>query len=631
VTRSDVGCASCGAGAPELDHDQREAVAAPAGPLLVLAGAGSGKTSVLTERAARLVASGEVEAGALLCVTFTNRAAEEMRTRLAQLLDRRAARLATIGTFHSLCYRMLARSPRRTQLEPGFSVCAQAEARELVARALRETAAGEDLPAALVAQQIGQAKARLLDPDRYRGLRNSERVRRLARAWERYEELLRASNAVDFDDLIVRAVGLLAEPDLLERWQRRFQGVLVDEYQDTNPAQCELVRRLVARHRNLTAVADADQAIYRFRGAEVRNVLGFEGDFPAARVVALERNYRSSRAIVSAAARLIAHNALRRQTTMRSAAEQGPAMIAHRYERVDDEAAAAAGWCRARISGGEPPAELAVLFRTRRQAQALEDALSALALPYRVVGGRSLYETAAGRDLVAYLKLVANPRDQGALARALRTRAGVGDRSVALVLGAVGDGRDLTEAARTAGLPRAAARSIDRLAGALRALREEGVRGAVEGAIAELEAARARPSEPERRELLARVARRARAYEQEAEAPALADFLVRTALEAGEGPEPGACVTLATLHGAKGGEWARVWIAGLCEGVLPHARCSQGEALEEERRLAYVGMTRAKRELCLSSARRDAWRPRRASRFIGEAGASAGGGLAAAA
>jgi len=620
-------------GAERLDSDQRRAVTAPAGPLLVLAGAGSGKTRVLTERAAALIARGEVDAGALLCVTFTNRAAEEMRSRLAELLDGRAARRATIGTFHSLCYRMLRQSPQRVGLRPGFSVYDQAEARALVARALAETEAGEELSARVSCQQIGQAKARLLDPDRYRGLRDSERVRRVARAWERYEELLAASNAVDFDDLLVKAVGLLSEPDLLERWQRRFDGVLVDEYQDTNPAQYELVRRLVAAHRNVTAVGDSGQAIYRFRGAEVRNILGFESDFAGARVVKLERNWRSSGAIVATAARLIAHNALRHDTTMRTEADHGPAVVFDRYERVEDEAAAAAAWCRGHIEGGTDAGEVAVLFRTRRQAQALEDALATLAVPYRVVGGRSLYEAAAVRDLVAHLRLLANPSDQGALARALQTRAGVGRRSVALVLGAGAERQDLVDVCARAqgitGLPVPAARSVERFAGALGALRGAGVAAAVEGAVAELEAARGGDADPDRRELLERVARQSRSYEQEAEAPELAEFLAQATLEAGEGPEPRARVTLSTLHGAKGAEWQRVWLAGLCEGLLPHARSPEGEALEEERRLAYVGMTRAKRELVLSFARLDERRrPKRASRFVAEA---LGEGLAEAA
>ena len=267
------------------------------------------------------------------------------------------------------------------------------------------------------------------------------------------------------------------------------------------------------------------------------------------------------------------------------------------------------------------------------QAPALEDALSALAVPYRVVGGRSLYEAAAVRDLVAHLRLLANPSDQGALARALQTRAGVGRRSVALVLGAGAERQDLVDVCARAqgitGLPVPAARSVERFAGALGALRGAGVAAAVEGAVAELEAARGGDADPDRRELLERVARQSRSYEQEAEAPELAEFLAQATLEAGEGPEPRARVTLSTLHGAKGAEWQRVWLAGLCEGLLPHARSPEGEALEEERRLAYVGMTRAKRELVLSFARLDERRrPKRASRFVAEA---LGEGLAEAA
>jgi DNA helicase-2/ATP-dependent DNA helicase PcrA len=614
-----------GIGARALDPAQRSAVEAPAGPLLVLAGAGSGKTRVLTERAAALVASGEVSSGALLCLTFTNRAAEELCARLGALLSQRAALRATIGTFHSLCYRMLRGAPRRAGLAAGFSVYDQADSQRVIARALADTGAGADLAPALVARQISQAKARLLDPGRYRAMRDSERVGRVARAWERYEALMRESNAADFDDLLVKAVTLLSAPDLLEAWQRRFEGVLVDEYQDTNPAQSELLRRLCHVHRNLTAVGCADQAIYRFRGAEVRNLLGFGEDFPGARVVKLERNYRSSAAIVSAAARLVAHNALRPETTMRSEARAGLAVRACGYDSVDDEAAASAAWCRALLDGGAQASEVAVLFRTRRQARALEDALLACSVAVRIVGARSLYETAAVRDLLAYVRLVANPCDQAAAVRALGTRAGVGPRSIAQVLGAVpGEGGDLVRtclgARSIAGLAERQGRSVSELGRALERLRGKGVAACVEGALAELAAARAKPSESADAERVERVVSAARVYERESPAPGLADFLAHAALEAGEGEEASERVTLATLHGAKGAEWERVWLAGLSDGVLPHARSQEGEALEEERRLCYVGMTRARAELVLSFARAEGRRRFRPSRFLAEAG-----------
>jgi superfamily I DNA/RNA helicase len=297
--------------AAALDARQAEAVAAPPGPLLVLAGAGSGKTRVLTERAAALVARHGQPAEALLVITFTNRAADELRSRLESLVGEAAARM-TIGTFHAVCHRMLRAHAPRAGRSSRFSVYDAQASRRLIASVLAELGADEELPAKLVALQIGQAKARLLGPADYRALLDNERTARVAAAFARYERALERSDALDFDDLISRSVALLGDADLAARYRRRWRAILVDEHQDTNPAQHELVRRLAAGHRNVTVAGDDDQAIYRFRGAEVGSLLGFERDFPEARVVALERNYRSTGAIVAAAARLAAHNPERR-------------------------------------------------------------------------------------------------------------------------------------------------------------------------------------------------------------------------------------------------------------------------------------------------------------------------------
>src|ERR671914_114792 len=290
------------------------------------------------------------------------------------------------------------------------------------AEAVDELGAGEELPVRLVALQIGKAKARLLGRDQYRELLDSEPVRLVAAAYERYERALERSDALDFDDLIARSVVLLGEPDLAARYRRRWGAILVDEHQDTNPAQYELVRRLAAGHRNLTVAGDDDQAIYRFRSAEVGNLLGFERDFPGARVVALERNYRSAGAIVTAAARLAAHNQERRAKTMWTEAPPGPPIAALCCADEREEAEAAATWCSARLGGGVAARELAVLVRTRAQLRPPEDALLGAGIACRVVGGQGLWETAAVRDLVAHLTLLVNPRDELALARALRTR-----------------------------------------------------------------------------------------------------------------------------------------------------------------------------------------------------------------
>src|SRR5918994_7440983 len=302
-----------------LDARQAEAVLAPPGPLLVLAGAGSGKTRVLTERAAAMVANHGQLSEALLVITFTNKAADELRGRLERLIGA-AARRMTIGTYHAVGHRLLRAHATRVGRSPRFSVYDGHASRRLIAAALGELRAAERVAVRVVALQIGQAKARLIDPARYRALRDNDATRLIAAAYELYERALERSDALDLDDLIGKTVQLLGQADLAARYQERWRGILVDEHQDTNPAQHELVRRLAAGHRNLTVAGDDDQAIYHWRGADISNLLGFERDFPGARVVALERNFRSSGAIVAAAARLAAHGTRRTQKTMWTAA-----------------------------------------------------------------------------------------------------------------------------------------------------------------------------------------------------------------------------------------------------------------------------------------------------------------------
>jgi DNA helicase II / ATP-dependent DNA helicase PcrA len=618
---------------PALDERQAEAVLAPPGPLLVLAGAGSGKTRVLTERAAAMVEGRGQPAEALLVITFTNRAADELRERLERLIGA-AARRMTIGTFHALGHRLLRAHARRVARSPRFSVYDGHASRRLIARALEELRVSERLGVRLVALQIGQAKARLIDPAGYRALRDSDATRLIAAAYERYERALERSDAVDLDDLIRRAVALLGEADLAARYGERWRAIMVDEHQDSNPAQHELVRRLAAGHRNLTVAGDDDQAIYRFRGAEVQNLLGFERDFPGARVVALERNYRSSGAIVAAAARLAAHNPRRRAKTMWTAVPTGPAIGVHRCADERQEAEAAAGWCRARLVRGTPPDELAVLVRTRAQLRPLEDALLLVGIDCRVVGGQGLWESAAVRDLVAHLTLLVNPRDALALARALRTRPGVGPVAVARVLGASHekDGDLLATclaAGRIPGLRGRQRLAVEAFGRGLKALAKTAERDGVvatctEAALASglVERLARKRSEhaDEQLERLRRFCRGAHAYEARAERPSLADFLAQAALRAADDDEPAGRVTLSTLHAAKGREWDHVLIAGVCEGLLPHDHALRRGEIDEERRLAYVGMTRARRELALSWPRALRGRPARASGFLAEAG-----------
>jgi DNA helicase II / ATP-dependent DNA helicase PcrA len=619
-----------------LDARQAEAVAAPPGPLLVLMGAGSGKTRVLTERAAALVARHGQPAEALLVITFTNRAADELSSRLRRLVGNDAERM-TIGTFHALGHRLLRAHAHRAGRSQRFSIYDGQASRRLIARALAELGVGEEMPAKLVALQIGQAKARLLGPADYRALRDSEPTRIIAAAYERYERALERSDALDFDDLIGRAVGLLGRPDLAAHYQQRFAAVLVDEYQDTNPAQYELLRRLGERHRNITVVGDDDQAIYHWRGADVSNLLGFERDFPEARVVRLERNYRSSGAIVAAAARLAAHNRGRRAKTMWTLAPEGPAVSAVACADEREETQMAAAWCRARLERGVAAERIALLVRTRAQLRPLEDALLLAGVGCRVVGGQGLWETQAVRDLVAHLTLLVNPRDELALARALRCQPGVGEVAVARVLGAGPEhGGDLVAtcaAAKEIGGLRGRQRlAVEAFGRTLATLRHDHERSGVAATctdtvlacrLAQRLAVERSERAEEQLERLRGFCRAARGNEAASEHPNLADFLAQAALAADDGGTSAAGrVTLSTVHASKGCEWDHVRIAGLCEGLLPHRHALERGEVDEERRLAYVGFTRARRELALSWPRILHGRPARASRFLAEAGVS---------
>jgi DNA helicase-2/ATP-dependent DNA helicase PcrA len=619
---------------PVLDRRQLDAVEAPPGPLLVLAGAGSGKTRVLTERAAAL-ARGTLTPEAVLVITFTNRASEELRTRLTTLLGEGPARRMTVGTFHSVCHRMLRRHPGRVGRSAAFSVYDGSASRRLIAQALADLDASSAITLREVARQLGHARARLLGPADYRAIARSEQALIVARVWELYELALERSDALDFDELLVRGVRLLGEPDLLAAYQRRWRAVLVDEYQDTNPAQYEWVRRLAAEHQNLTVIGDDDQAIYHWRGADVSRILEFERDFPGSRVVALERNYRSTGAIVAAAARLVGHNQRRRPKTMWTPASAGSAVVAVACAHEREEAQQAAVWCRALIERGARAGEIAVLFRTRIQARPLEDALLQAGVPYRVLGGQGLWETAAVRDLVAHLTLIVNPRDEVAFGRALTSRPGVGPMALARVLGAAhGYGGDVVAAcvaaAQIPGLGGRKGLTVEAFGRTLQQLRdalpERGVAATCADTVllaglAERLRRKGGAHSDEQLDRLRRFCRAANRYEREAGEPSLAEFLAQAALSADEGeqsrPE---LVTLATLHAAKGGEWDHVRLVGFCEGLMPHYRALRRGELEEERRLAYVGLTRARHELVISWPCRRRGQPTRASRFLAEAG-----------
>lgn len=621
-----------------LSAEQREAVTAPGGPLLIVAGPGSGKTRVLAHRIAYAIATGRVRPGEVVAISFTNRAAGELAGRISRLVGEEAGRAIEVGTFHAVCHRMVRARARRAGRSGAFSIWDAQDTRRAIGQAIRELGReGVEPPEAQRA--ISLAKARL----DYRLLSDGARdgaedeAAELAAIWRRLEELLARSDALDFDDLIGRAVELLRDhADVRTALQRRHRFIVVDEYQDTNRAQAQWLALLAGERADVTVVADDDQAIYGWRGAELGNVLAFERAFPGARVVELGRNYRSSGAIVAASARLIAHNRDRRPKRLWTGAEAGQPIEVLRFGDELEEAFAAARWCAALIGEGVEPGQIALLYRTRQHARPLEQALMADRVPYRVLGGRTLFDYAEVRDALAYLRLLANPRDRVALARALSAPArGLGPAATGWLadhaaehhsgdlVSTLGDAGQV-ERLRTS--QRAAAVRLGRALSKIAAdVRTRSVGATVTEVILASGLARSlqRQAGREAERKLGRLrtlVRAARAYQAESEAPSLAGFLAGAALTRDPEPEADEAsrLSLATAHAAKGLEFECVWILGLEEGTLPHRRALASEGLEEERRLCYVAMTRAKERLALSWARRRDVRVRTDSRFVGE-------------
>jgi DNA helicase-2/ATP-dependent DNA helicase PcrA len=621
-----------------LNDEQRAAVAAVEGPVLILAGAGSGKTRVITHRVAHLVLDRGVDSGRILAVTFTNKAAEGMRARAEALLAGRALH-AWMSTFHSFCVRLLRREAQAAGLPPGFLIYDEDDQMAV----MRETLRGLDLSEKLHPPRrlLGRISARKNaarrtdeDEDGY----GSDLTRRVL---ERYTERLRSAGAVDFDDLLLLAVLLLERNEPVRRtWQERFPYLLVDEYQDTNRAQYDLVRLLAGPGGNLTVVGDEDQSIYSWRGADISNILDFERDFPGARVFRLEENYRSSQRILDAAGALVSRNVRRKGKTLRAVKGTGDPVRVH--EAMDEYQEAA--WVTERIAALRSAGRVAVLFRMNAQSRLFEEGLLRLRLPYIVVGGVGFYERKEVKDVLAYLRLVHNPRDAVAFRRVVNVPPrGIGAKTVEEIdRVAAGHGESPWEAAvrlvDEAALPSRALVPLRQFKEAVETLRAEaspggglarGLRGLMER-ILELSgygAALAREDSQEsqdRLENLAELLSAAVDYEAREETPTLAGFLDRAALVSEtDRVRDDVPVLLMTLHAAKGLEFESVFLVGLEEGLLPHSRSLSGEdALEEERRLCYVGMTRAMERLHLSWARsRQVFGQRRVaepSRFLAE-------------
>jgi len=610
-----------------LNPPQKAAVTHGEGPLLILAGAGSGKTRVLTHRLAYLIHSGRARAHEILAITFTNKAAQEMRERVELLLGR-STRGMWVMTFHASCARMLRAEAPRLGYTRQFTIYDQADARRLVKRAIDELGVDPKrfTPAALH-NQISDAKNKLRDAEAYRQLVGSYFEQTVADVFEVYERDLHRMNAMDFDDLLVRTVNVLELfPEVRARYAASFRHVLVDEYQDTNHAQYRLLQLLAGEHRNLAVVGDDDQSIYAFRGADITNILHFQDDFPDAEVVRLEQNYRSTQTILDAANGVISHNRGRMGKTLWTDIGEGDKI---KIRELDDEHAEArfvVGEIERLVDEGVSRAEIAVFYRTNAQSRVLEDTLVRREIGYQVIGGTKFYERAEIKDAVAYLTLLSNPQDGISFTRVANSpRRGIGQTSLSRVLAhadtmgiAVWDAA--AEPGSVPGLGTAAQRAFGRFMATMTTLRERAEDGVPVGDLLEailretgyldaLEAERTIEAQG-RMENLEELVEVGREFDARAEdgADTLDAFLQQVSLvaDADTRRDDEGLVTLMTLHNAKGLEYPIVFMIGCEEGVFPHSRSLDEGTLEEERRLCYVGMTRAMRDLYLTYARRRA-------------------------
>jgi DNA helicase-2/ATP-dependent DNA helicase PcrA len=629
-------------GSPPLNQAQREAVTTLSGPLLVLAGAGTGKTRVITFRIANLIRSG-ITPHRILAVTFTNKAAREMRERALHLLGKRPKNVKPpeISTFHSLCVRVLRRHARLLGYPEEFAIYDRGDQETLARGALRDVRVGhEKLRPGDLLHLIGTWKNKGLRPEQAEQS-DKDKEQLAALAYARYQQSLKASGAMDFDDLLLKTEELFAKhPEARFAEASRFDHVLVDEYQDTNDLQYRILRALADRHRNLCVVGDDDQSIYGWRGAEVAHILGFQRDWPEAKVIRLEENYRSVEPILKLANTLIAHNGARHPKTLRATREGG---TDPRVLRFEDEVAESEGIVREidQRLRAEPgtrivPSDVAILFRTNEQPRAFELELRRSGVPYRLVGGLSFYDRREVKDILSFLRVLANPNDEVSLLRIINLPPrGIGAGSIeTLIALAVERGvplwQVLPEAPANGDLPHGVGERIDafrKLIDGFRARLGQTPLFALTTELlnvvdykSEIRRIHREPADAEARwaaveEFVNSIA----LYEQRHDDASLLGFLEETALAGRDDDKDDDrqthAVTLMTLHSAKGLEFPHVYLVGLEEGLLPHGRSiMEGRGIEEERRLCYVGVTRAQTTLTLSFAKgRTKWGKSRAS------------------
>jgi DNA helicase-2/ATP-dependent DNA helicase PcrA len=612
-----------------LNEPQREAVEHGEGPLLVLAGAGSGKTRVLTHRIAYLLATGAARPGEILAITFTNKAAAEMRERVGRLIGR-SVRAMWVTTFHSACARMLRVDAERLGYSKGFTIYDESDSLRMLKRCLSELGVDpKRYPPRAIRTKISGAKNQLIDAATYAEAPGSVFEEVVAEAFPLYERRMLEANAMDFDDLLVRTVNAMELfEDVRERWRRTFRQVLVDEYQDTNHAQYRLLQLLASEHGNLLVVGDEDQSIYGFRHADIRNILDFEHDFPQADVVKLEQNYRSTQTILSAANAVVERNRERRPKELWTEDEGGELVQLSELGDEHEEAR----WVAAEIERlgeehGVARSDVAVFYRTNAMSRVLEDTLVRFELPYQVIGGTKFYDRAEVKDAVAYLSLLVNPADLVSFSRIVNSpRRGIGNTSQGR-LAAYANTAGLTiwevieRAEEVPGLSAAAIKAVGRFHETMDLLRGRVDAGSPvaevlqavlseSGYLDALAAERTVEAEgrAENLEELVGVAGEFdlnREREGESETPPLEEFLQQISLLSDQDSlqVEQELVTLMTLHNAKGLEYDTVFIVGCEDGAFPHMRALEEGGEEEERRLCYVGITRARKRLYMTWAR----------------------------
>ncbi len=606
-----------------LNPEQRRAVLTTEGPVLVLAGAGSGKTRVITVRIAHLLAKG-VDPKSILAMTFTNKAAAEMRERVGGLVAKDAAKALTIGTFHAFCLKLLKEFAEKLGYPRNFAICDSSDQLSAVKGALRELRVAETTmqPGALQSR-ISLEKNRLGSPAAYLGRGGDDRDELIGKVWQRYEDHLRRAKSMDFDDLLLNAVRLLREhADVKKQLATRFRYVMVDEYQDTNSPQYEIVKAIAGAHKNLCVVGDDDQSIYGWRGADITKILSFEKDFTGATTVRLETNYRSTVQILGAANRVIENNPKRHGKTLRSALGDGDPVMAVRMADDNIEAERLVLEVHDLVRKGRAKySDVAILFRTGTQPRPFEQQLRARSMPYVLIGGMSFFDRKEVRDVLAYLRLCRSSDDEVSLLRVINTPPrGVGKTSIDRLLEfATANAISVPAALKRAGeVEKLDPRAVEAITAFQRLLETAMSRAgevSLEALVARIidavgyrsEVERLYPdakTQTDRWAAVMEVAKFARNHEQRTKNATLETFLDELAIDREDKSEDKNkqrdVVTLMTLHAAKGLEFPRVYLIGVEEGILPHQRAVEEDTIEEERRLMYVGITRAQRNLTIS-------------------------------